>query len=65
LRIVFRPVSGAPHDEAVDDELRETIVGLSANWQMLYVVYVMRDDIIRIVSARLATNTERATYEDQ
>jgi uncharacterized DUF497 family protein len=61
----FDPFLVRLDDEAVDDELRETIVGLSANWQMLYVVYVMRDDIIRIVSARLATNTERATYEHQ
>ena len=61
----FDPFLVRLDDEVADDELRETIVGLSANWQMLYVVYVMRDDIIRIVSARLVTNTERETYEHQ
>jgi hypothetical protein len=52
-------------DESVDNELRETILGLSTNWQLLYVVYVMRDDIIRIISARLVTNEERESYENQ
>jgi uncharacterized protein len=52
-------------DEAIDGELREAIIGLTANWRLLYVVYVMRDDIIRIVSTRLATNAERGTYENQ
>jgi uncharacterized DUF497 family protein len=52
-------------DETIDGELRETIIGLSTNWQLLYVVYVLRDDIIRIISARLVTNAERGTYENQ
>jgi len=52
-------------DESVHDELRETIIGLATNWQLLHVVYVMRDGIIRIISARLVTNPERETYENQ
>jgi uncharacterized DUF497 family protein len=52
-------------DETIDGELRETIIGLATTWQLLYVVYVLRDDIIRIVSARLATKTERVAYENQ
>jgi len=52
-------------DETIDGELRETVIGLSSSWQLLYVVYVMRDEIIRIVSARLVTNVERGTYENQ
>ena len=52
-------------DETIDGEFRETIIGLSTNGQLLYVVYVLRDDIIRIISARLVTNTERETYENQ
>jgi len=61
----FDPFLQRLDDEVIDEELRESIIGLSANWQMLYVIYVMRDDIIRIVSARLVTNTERETYENQ
>jgi uncharacterized protein len=52
-------------DETTDSELRETIIGLSTSWQLLYVVYVLRNDIIRIISARLVTNAERETYENQ
>jgi uncharacterized DUF497 family protein len=32
---------------------------------LLYVVYVMRDEFIRIVSARLVTNAEKLAYENQ
>lgn len=52
-------------EEIVGTELREKIVGLTATWLLLYIVYVMRDDVIRIVSARLVTNAEREVYENQ
>ena len=52
-------------DEIVGSELRERVVGLTTTWILLYIVYVMRDDIIRIVSARLVTNAEREIYENQ
>ena len=52
-------------DEIVDSELRERIVGLTTTWLLLYIVYILRDDIIRIVSARLVTNEEREVYENQ
>lgn len=61
----FDPFVHYLEDKMIDGELRETIIGLSTTWQLLYVVYVMRDDIIRIVSARSATKTERETYENQ
>lgn len=52
-------------EEIVGTELREKIVGLTTTWLLLYIVYVMRDDAIRIVSARLVTNAEREVYENQ
>jgi len=52
-------------DEIVEGEERETIIGLTTTWQLLYIVYALRDDIIRIVSARLVTNSEREAYENQ
>lgn len=52
-------------EEVIDGELRESIVGLTTTWQMLVVVYVMRDDIIRVISARSATRAEREAYENQ
>jgi hypothetical protein len=51
-------------DEFIDGELRETIIGLTIDWQLISVVYVMRADNIRIISARLVTKTERETYEN-
>ena len=61
----FDPFVYYLNDETIDGELRETIIGLNTNWQLLYVVYILRDDIIRVISARLVTNTERETYENQ
>ena len=52
-------------DEVIDGELRETIIGLTPNWQLMYAVYVMRDEIVRIISARTVTNAEREAYENQ
>jgi uncharacterized DUF497 family protein len=52
-------------EEVVDGELRESMIGLTTTWQLLYVLYVLRDDIIRIVSARSVTKIEREGYEDQ
>ncbi|MBV6450657.1 MAG: hypothetical protein MHPDNHAH_01383 [Anaerolineales bacterium] len=52
-------------EEIVGTELRERIVGLTTTWILLYIVYVMRDDRIRIVSARHVTKAERELYENQ
>jgi len=52
-------------DEIVGTELRERIVGLTTTWVLLYIVYVMRDESIHIVSARMVTKAEREIYENQ
>ena len=46
-------------------ELREGPVGLSTTWLLLLVVYVMRGDVIRIISTRMVTKAERDIYENQ
>jgi len=61
----FDPFVYYLEDEIIDDERRETIIGLTTTLQLLCVVYVMRDDIIRIISARLVTKAEREKYENQ
>jgi hypothetical protein len=61
----FDPFVCYVRDEVVDGELRETIIGLTLSWQLLYVVYIIRDEIIRVISARLVTNVERETYENR
>ncbi len=52
-------------EEIVGTELRERLVGLTTAWLLLYVVYVMRGDVIRIISARKVTKAERDLYENQ
>jgi uncharacterized DUF497 family protein len=60
----FDPFLRYLEDETVDGEVRETIVGMTENWRLLYVVYVLREDMVRIVSARRVTKSERKWYED-
>lgn len=52
-------------EEIVDSELRERLVGLTTTWLLLLIVYVIRGDVIRIISARTVTKAEREIYENQ
>ena len=52
-------------EQIVGSELRERLVGLTTSWVLLLVVYVMRGDVIRIISARMVTKAEREIYENQ
>ena len=52
-------------EEIVGSELRERLVGLTTTWLLLLVVYVIRGDAIRIISARIVTSAEREIYENQ
>ena len=52
-------------EEIVGSELRERLVGLTTTWLLLLIVYVIRDDVIRIISARTVTKAEREIYENQ
>ncbi len=52
-------------EEIVGNELRERFIGLTTAWLLLYVVYIMRGDVIRIISARMVTKAEREKYENQ
>lgn len=51
-------------EQYVGGELREKVVGITSDWRLLYVVYVMREDRIRLVSARYSTSVERKRYEN-
>jgi len=46
------------------DEERFVMLGLSEDRRLLAVMYVDRRDVIRIISARLATGYERRNYEE-
>lgn len=61
--VFFDPFLKVENSEIVDREEREAVIGLTVDWKLLYIVYVIREETIRIISARLATNAERKTYE--
>ena len=49
-------------DESVHPaERRDAIIGMTVSWRLVYVVYVLKGDVIRIISARLATKPEKKT----
>jgi uncharacterized DUF497 family protein len=51
-------------DASRNDEARDAVIGLDGRWNLLYVVFIEREnDIIRIISARKATRQERQLYE--
>jgi uncharacterized protein len=51
-------------DASRNDEARDAVIGLDRRWNLLYVVFIEREnDIIRIISARRATRKEREYYE--
>ncbi|MBN3944600.1 MAG: BrnT family toxin [Nostoc sp.] len=51
-------------DASRNDEERDAVIGLDRRWNLLYVVYIEREnDMIRIISARKATPKEREYYE--
>lgn len=67
-RYVFAdPFAVTRHDEC-DTEGRQQIIGQINGLLMVLVVYTMRDrhqeEIIRIISARQATQAERRMYEE-
>ncbi len=57
----FKPEEGG----VFESEVRHAIIGLTLDWRLLFIVYVMRGDAVRIISAREATKPERKLYEDQ
>ncbi len=50
-------------DNDAQDEVRFLLVGMSNAGQLLTVCYALRNEIIRLISARLATRNERRQYE--
>ena len=51
-------------DATDNGETRDAAIGLTEDWNLLFVVHVVRgEDSIRIISARSATPSERRDYE--
>jgi uncharacterized DUF497 family protein len=49
--------------EAAGEE-REAVIGMTTGWQLLCVVFVLRLETVRIISARKTTRSERKIYEN-
>lgn len=49
-------------DAAASEEPREFVIGFSANFQLLFTVFIERTERIRIISARAATRSEQQFY---
>lgn len=62
--VFFDPFLHVVDAGVVAGEPREAVIGLTVSWHLLYVVYVEHEDVIRIISARLAENAEREMYEN-
>jgi len=64
--VFFDPFFCVEDAGVVEGESREAVIGLTVNWRLLYVVYVMQEDTtVHLISARPVTETERKTYENQ
>ncbi len=61
----FDPFLKAEEGGVAEHEAREALIGMTVDWRLLFVVYVMRDDVVRLISAREVTSSERKQYEDQ
>ena len=53
-----------PDQDQIVAEERFVIVGLSGGRNLLVVVHTMREERIRLISARLATKHEKRNYEE-
>jgi len=62
--VFFDPLAIHDIDPDSADEERFIAVGLGNSGSLLVVVYTMRDDVIRLISARRATRQETRTYEE-
>ena len=61
--VFFDPFFQLGDASVASDEQRDFIIGYSLSQQILFVVFIERNDRTRIISARHATRTERKLYE--
>lgn len=62
LTSLFDPEALAQEDTDSVSEVRWVLLGISSGGNLLVVIYTLRADSVRIISARPATNKERRTY---
>jgi len=63
--VFFDPFVKTLETQQVYGEIRDVIIGMTAQWQIVYVVHTVRDgEVFRLISARRATRIERKHYEN-
>lgn len=63
--VFFDPFVVTLERQEAEGEVRSVIVGMTAYWQVLYVVHTVRkDEVFRLISARPATRSEHRRYEN-
>ncbi|HSQ22875.1 MAG TPA: BrnT family toxin [Pyrinomonadaceae bacterium] len=63
--VFFDPFLRVVDAGVIEGESREAVIGMTENWRLLYVVFVERDEVIRLLSARPVEKEERQIYENQ
>jgi uncharacterized DUF497 family protein len=63
--IFFDPFIRLLSSEVVGGDERDRGIGMTASWKLLVVVHHIREDAVRIISARPATSQERLSYENE
>ncbi len=63
--IFFDPFIHPVEPREEKSETRDAAIGLTRKWRLLYVAYVWRKLVIRVISARKATKAERKEYENK
>jgi len=63
--VFFDPFLRVVDAGIIEGEPREAVIAMTVGWRLLYVVYVERDEVIRIISARPVGKAERDLYENQ
>ena len=52
-------------DASRNQEMRDAIIGMDKQWNLLFVVHIaFEDDRIRVISARKVTRSEKYFYEN-
>jgi hypothetical protein len=63
--ILFDDLAITVLDDSLDEEERYVTLGMDALGRYLVVVYTWREEVVRLISARVATESERRRYEDK
>lgn len=61
--VLFDPMALTIEDVSAVDEPRFVTIGIGSAGEVLVVIYTLRGDGPRVISARRATRRERKTYE--